>query len=567
MSEEPAELDENEMKLKTSSPQKLALTWEQCLSLRQSKCCLSPIPITIDGDQTEDYFYDCITQDEFAKCLDLVSKAKLQAESRDSLLAEYPLRLLSRSKAYRTLEDIPSEDLRDLKLPDDMPLTSLLGMKILHLNESRNFFNEETMMISLKRYDSFCRIPFNATKPGSCHFPKLRCREKSYPVSTLLKSSKHKANHFYTYGRRQRLDRVLTLKTGLNGRSRKLQHLCERKNCFVNLTRLTKEEIESWRNKPSQSVPASSLLNQIQMLMPMSRFSSVPIATSITLAEGVFLFPPWRSILKIQQPKVYTFSELTEEQKKKCRRKCSVTLTDVTELICKQGDDYYIRNTSICIPFYRDFLSLLKNRKSLIDVKETNGNTSGWNNDHVYHKSNSSFTLAEISKTNKSTLKSLKKMSMIQAKTSKIRSVQKIEHGAAIRKNESKSSRRLTKLLHSKSRKSTKKSTDQKEIAIIDLTEETNTEVCKESVPTMTERFTVSKWRFKCFGCGYKCLYPSSNYKFQTVEIEIQEHMKITHSIMDPESFLSRYLDRTNRCTVIEAFPSSKGKFHSESES
>ncbi|GFV00756.1 uncharacterized protein TNCV_1385751 [Trichonephila clavipes] len=566
VSDEPAGLDENGVEPITSSSQKkLPLTWEQCLSLRQSKCCLSPIPIAFDGDQTEDYLNDSVTIDEFAKCLNLVSKEKLQTDNRDSLLAEYPLRLLSRSKAYRTLEDFPSEDLRDLKLPDDMPLTSLLGIKILHLNENRNFFNEQQVMISLKKYDSFCRIPFNATKPGSCHFPKLRCREKSYPVSTLLKSSKHKANHFYTYGRRQRLDRILTLKTGLDARSRRLQNLCERKNCSVSLTRLSKKEIESWKNRPSKSTFTLTPIRQLEMFNSMSRFSGVPIATSITLSEGIYLFPPWRSILKIQQPKVYTFSELTEEQKKKCRRKCSVPMTDVTELICKRGEDYFIRNTSIHIPFYRNFLSLLENRKSLIGEKETNGNSSGWNNDHIYHKSNSSFSLAEISRMHKGTLKSLKRMPMIQTNISKITSVQKTTNVAEMQKSASKSSQKVAKLVHSKQHRSKIKLTDHKKIPIIDLTEDAVES--KKSMPAVTRGLTVSKWKFKCFGCGYKCLYSSSDYKSQAVDAEIREHMEVTHSIMDPGSFLSRYRDRTHRCTVIEAFPSSKEKFNDESES
>lgn len=71
---------------------------------RKSLCRLSPIPISLDGDQSEDYSGECVSQECFAKCLGLVATTTLHSTPREKLLAEWPLRLLSRSKAYRTNE-------------------------------------------------------------------------------------------------------------------------------------------------------------------------------------------------------------------------------------------------------------------------------------------------------------------------------------------------------------------------------------------------------------------------------------------------------------------------------
>ncbi|GBM60356.1 hypothetical protein AVEN_79951-1 [Araneus ventricosus] len=563
---EPAQLkDEKEVKPRT----------------RQSKCCLSPIPISVDGDQSEDYFDDCITQDEFAKCLNLISKEKLQTESKDSLLAEYPLRLLSRSKAYRTLEDSPSEDLRDLKLPDDMPLTSCLGMKILHLNEDRNFVAQAKMMMSLKRYDDYCRIPFNTNKPSTCNFPKLRCREKkTYPITSLLKSSKHEANHFYTYGRRQRLDRIITLKTGLDARSRRLLRLCNRKKWIVQLEKLTEEEIESWKNRRSIPLDEESSLVEQQNLPSIEtlRSTTVPTANSSTLSykEICALLPAGTSLLKVPpkapEPNSSRFKELAEKHKKKCQKKCAVSLPNVMRFITKRGDGfYYFKNRSIRIPFYEEFLSLPMVKKSLNNRKMKEGNNPKLNNTQKsvsVLKSLINSSIASISGYQNSSMNS-PKVATVQNFAAKnatnCSEMATSQKGASNYLKEMVKNPNKERVTSSRPRRASSidlRRTEGTEVPVIDLTGESppsekEKPVNKQPVPK-TEKFIISQWKFTCFGCGYSRFYLSNTYEPHTVETAIHEHMDRQHSVADPESFLSRYIDRVNKCTVIEAFPGYK---------
>ncbi|CAL1264169.1 unnamed protein product [Larinioides sclopetarius] len=555
---------------------------------RQSKCCLSPIPISVDGDQSEDYFDDCITQDEFAKCLNLISKEKLQGESKDSLLAEYPLRLLSRSKAYRTLEDSPSEDLRDLKLPDDMPLTSCLGMKILNLNEDRNFITQTKMMMSLKRYDDYCRIPFNTNKPSTCNFPKLRCREKkTYPITSLLKSSKHEANHFYTYGRRQRLDRIITLKTGLDARSRRLLRLCNRKKWIVQLEKLSEEEIESWKNRRSIPLDEISFIEQQNLpSIETLRSTTVPTANSSTLSykEICALLPAGTSLLKVPskapEPNSSCFKELAEHHKKKCHKKCAVYLSDVTRHIFKRGDGvYYFKNRSIRIPFYEEFLSLPQVKKSLNNKEMTEGNNPKLNN----IQKPVSLLKSILINSNEAGISGYRNLPMNAPKEVTVQNfvaknnTTNCSEMATFQKGPSNYLKEMVKnpkgmvtpikerVMSSRPRRASSidlRLTERTEVPIIDLTGESPPSekekfVNKQPVPK-TEKFIMSQWKFTCFGCGYSRFYLSNTYEPHTVETAIHEHMDRQHAVVDPESFLTRYIDRVNKCTVIEAFPGYK---------
>ncbi|KAF8777402.1 hypothetical protein HNY73_014270 [Argiope bruennichi] len=543
---------------------------------RQSKCCLSPIPISVDGDQSEDYFDDCITQDEFAKCLNLISKEKLQTESKDRLLAEYPLRLLSRSKAYRTLEDSPAEDLRDLKLPDDMPLTSCLGMKILQLNEERNFVTEMKIMMSLRRYDDYCRIPFNTNKPSACNFPKLRCREKkTYPITSLLKSSKHEANHFYTYGRRQRMDRIITLKTGLDARSRRLLRLCNKQKWIVELKKLTQEEIESWKNKSIPSDEQFSLIEQsnlptIEILRP----NTVPTSSSSDLSwkEIRALLPPGTSLLKIALKAPEASSSSLKQHKKKCR---GVAMTDVTNYITKREDGfYYFKNQSIRIPFYEEFLSSLRMKKLLNNRRVTEGRNPNLNKSQMTRFQKSVSILKPLiinsnvtgyldfgdSNMNFPKVATAQNFSEKIAKySSEIAISQNVAtHGLTeikIKRQEGMATPIKERLSSTRLLRTSAGETRQTEVPVIDLTGDSPPEkpVIKQFVPK-TERLVISQWKFTCFRCGYNHFYLSHTYDRHSVETAVHEHMNRIHSVANPESSLSRYIDRVNKCAVIEAF-------------
>ncbi|XP_054717813.1 uncharacterized protein LOC129227301 isoform X1 [Uloborus diversus] len=209
------------------------------------------LPPLLPKEITEDFSDDCITQEQFARCLNLVSTDKFRKEDKKKLRAEFPLRLHSRTEPL-----FISDDLRDPKFPDDMPLTSCLGMKILQLNCSKNFINDQSISFAIKKYDTFCRFPINTVKVSSCSFPKLRCREKKeYPVCIPQKILKLEVTHKYSYGKRQRQERMLTLKTGLDKRSRKLLKLCQSRTSKVQLEKLTEEQIKKMTERKPQKFP------------------------------------------------------------------------------------------------------------------------------------------------------------------------------------------------------------------------------------------------------------------------------------------------------------------------
>lgn len=161
-------------------------------------------------EPNEDSYNDSIAPDEFARCLNLVSKERLKTETIDQLKSTFPLRYLSRTK-----EIFVADNLRDIKLPEDLPLTSSLGFKIMKLNHEKTFYNDQTIEMKINNYNSFCRFPLN-TASECGNFPKLRCRDKKeYPICTLQKLSKYSSTHMYTFNRRQRLEKLITFRTGI----------------------------------------------------------------------------------------------------------------------------------------------------------------------------------------------------------------------------------------------------------------------------------------------------------------------------------------------------------------
>lgn len=133
----------------------------------------------------------------------------MKKEPIEQLRTSFPLRHLSRTKSFAI-----NEDLRDMKFPDDTPLTSSLGVRLLKLNSQKNFYCDQTIAVKIKHYDTFCRFQLNT--PTNCNFPKLRCREKKeYPVCVPSKISKYGPCHTYAFNKRQRLEKMITFKTGI----------------------------------------------------------------------------------------------------------------------------------------------------------------------------------------------------------------------------------------------------------------------------------------------------------------------------------------------------------------
>ncbi|XP_035209512.1 uncharacterized protein LOC118183989 isoform X2 [Stegodyphus dumicola] len=542
-------------------------------SSRESVCCISPIPIFFEKEVTEDYHDDCITQDEFYRCLNIVSKEKLAAEGIEKLHSEFPLRLLSRTKAFEA-----AVDLQDTKLPDDTPLSSCLGIKILKLNSHKNFIDEQAIMMSIQKYDSFCRFPFNSTKL-SCNFPKLRCREKKdYPAFLPQKILKQDSTHVYSYGRRQRKERMITIREGLDKRSRRLRDLCEAKKLFVRIKRLTKEEIKTLTARKPVPIPPISepdsdeicILSEIKnsnfterkpsvvggikthsaasedrtsyhsMLSSnarnssQSRISSVPLRYQSHFSNSYCKPGSKLSVIQILQ------------KKNNCVD-CKVLLRDVNQFMIEYHGDYYVKGTNIHVPFYSDFLHTLKSNKLTLrryENRKKSVSSTGIKNDHAYHllpsgvtsskcefvRESHSFRLNESTKGGKSN-------------ATEYYPINKTLNSASVSH---------TNLLYSSSPTSPalKERTKNAKAGISLKTDDP----ASENIPVVKERYIVSRWVFHCFGCGHKCIF----YKKCFMDTAVTEHMQIFHSVSDPESFLSSYLDSVNQCCIIEAFPGYK---------
>lgn len=132
--------------------------------------------------------------------MNLVSTEKFRTQPINDLRTIFPLRLLSRTKALTS----------DVKFPEELPVTSSMGLKVLKANEQKNIYCDQTVEMRIKSYETFCRFQIN-----SFSHPNLRCRDKrDYPICYSSKNAKFNTTHRYTFNRAQRLENLVTIKTG-----------------------------------------------------------------------------------------------------------------------------------------------------------------------------------------------------------------------------------------------------------------------------------------------------------------------------------------------------------------
>ncbi|KAG8193550.1 hypothetical protein JTE90_003759 [Oedothorax gibbosus] len=302
-------------------------------------------PIPSDNEDPKDELEDGGTQEGFLRFFDLIPNERLQATPREKLWTEFPLRKISRSNECRS-------HLREDKIPEQLPLTSHWVRRLLPMLGKGAFVQEEKLQVLLRSYDSFCRHPYNTACPTSCHFPKLRCREKKqYAISTPLKVLKNlDTAHTYSMGRRQREERKRTLRTGLDAPSRRLLRKFNGTKCNVLLKRLPQAEIDDWLSR--RSPPSDSDDSDIEILEADPTYRP---------SRKVAALPPSRSRRgKVKEaPKAEKVAPST--------RRCSVYLRDIVLDIRRRSNGYhYYRDTRIKVHNYRDFLdSLISNRPLL----------------------------------------------------------------------------------------------------------------------------------------------------------------------------------------------------------
>lgn len=158
---------------------------------------------TCDDEPDEDFSAESITSEDFARCLNLVSTEKFKNQPIDDLQTTFPLRLLSRTKALTS----------DVKFPDELPVTSSLGLKVLKANGQKNIYCDQTVEMRIKSYENFCRFQINSSYVFN--HPNLRCRDKrDYPICCSSKNFKFDTTHRYAFNRTQRLENLITIKTG-----------------------------------------------------------------------------------------------------------------------------------------------------------------------------------------------------------------------------------------------------------------------------------------------------------------------------------------------------------------
>lgn len=160
------------------------------------------------NEPNEEFTNDCISAPDYTRCLNLVPSNKFKKEPIDQLKTSFPLRNISRIKPLNTSA---AHD----KLPDEIPVTTSLGLKLLNHNRQKNYYCDQTVQLKVKNYDSFCRLQIHSDYTLG-HFPKLRFREKrDYPVLfSSTKVSKYLPAHTYAFNKRQRLENLVTIKTG-----------------------------------------------------------------------------------------------------------------------------------------------------------------------------------------------------------------------------------------------------------------------------------------------------------------------------------------------------------------
>lgn len=524
--------------------------------LNSKKRSLSPLR----DEPKEDFYDDCITPEEFARCLNLVPTKKFKAVSLDQLNSTFPLRHQSRTHSPQI-----SEDVQDLKLSDDLPLTSSFGVKLLKLNQQRNFYCDQAISMKIKNYDSFCRFQLNT--PSACsNFPKLRCREKKeYPVYLSQKFSKNGSSHMYAFNRRQRIEKMLTFKTGLNFRSRRLLRDCNSKKIAISLKRLAPEEVQSWLSKKSgiirpitmdcikDEIPIvhcsdseATVIEEISLLSASSADSSdsssssdsdyspvsLSLNTKIVSFKGIlaksekYLSPSKNRIGQYSNIKTYSF---------KCKD-CYVNLNNVLWNISKYLGSYYINGTRIRIPYLSDYLTLLDPKSLTMNLVMDSDLLPSTRYDHAYH-----IPFSSHGATRKNSLCLNDKSSKARHK---IKETPKMSSSATNRcttpKSNIPSKLNIAKTsLHSHVNNT--KAIKSKEIPVVDLT---------YSPPKQSK--CASNWIFKCYGCGQTKGFASES----ALKVSGIEHLKKFHCVFQTDSFLKQ--NSTASGAVLEAFPGYK---------
>ena len=139
-------------------------------------------PITWD-EPNEDFSAEDITSEDFARCLNLVSTEKFNNQPINDLKSTFPLRIISRTKV------LPS----DAKYPEELPISSSMGLKVLKINEQKNIYSDQAVEARIKCYENFCRFQLNSSYVFN--HPNLRCRDKKeYPVYFPSRNSNYCAN-------------------------------------------------------------------------------------------------------------------------------------------------------------------------------------------------------------------------------------------------------------------------------------------------------------------------------------------------------------------------------------
>ncbi|XP_021000434.2 uncharacterized protein [Parasteatoda tepidariorum] len=535
---------------------------------------------TFFDEESEDYFNESVTDVEFARCLNLVPKKTFENEALNELLKEFPLRLHSRNRICRSKDD-SFEEQKYQKLPDDLPLTSNLGVKLLKLNENRNFLTEQKLSLSLKKCDAFCRFPFNSPNPVECNFPKLRCREKkSYPTF-ISKASKQEATHVYSYGRRQRLERMKTLKTGLDKESRRLFRICNSKKCYVEVNRLDEDEIQYWLSKKTEPILITlddsddelpSLKNNLNIngvkVTDVTKIAHHPneiknkdVIPNKNLAESVLhsLLATSSGLVRLPKNPIKHFNldkgcrnvkdEILAESKG-CRD-CYVRLRDVSKFLYKLRNEYYVKFTKISVPFYADYLASV----SLVKRLQSSGKSE------KPMRLGNGLVISAVALEN-----TVKKDEITLFPTSRNKTwVPVSSNKVPMPDSKNRALVPASQFAPYVPRTENSKIEGLKIIPYIDLTLDSSPEKDSNPIPTVPKHQHVARqFLFRCYGCGYKQIFSnqsssSSKAAASLVKNVINEHMQKFHSVDEPEAYLSSYLDTLRNCSIIEAFPGYKG--------
>nr|KAG5711469.1 hypothetical protein BaRGS_025896 [Batillaria attramentaria] len=164
----------------------------------------------------------------------------------------------------------------------NIDFSSLLGQRL------KKHMQAETTVPVIKNPEEYCKT----TRAQSDVGVKLRHRASEYPVTFRKKKAVHH-RHCHTFkltgGERREFLRVL--KTGLDKTSRRLQR--QMKSCFVQLVKLTSQEIRYWTIKRTtiinQEIHIDDDISIMQVDIPESSYRAVCHKLPVASADGVCL--------------------------------------------------------------------------------------------------------------------------------------------------------------------------------------------------------------------------------------------------------------------------------------